>query len=64
MSKDTQHLKELLVGAYNQGYNQGEQCAFQMVINAFERVPAYQHLTVIVKEIQKAALKDPLKLQV
>lgn len=62
MSKETQHLKEVFLDIYTQAYQQGEQDAFQLIINAFEKLPQYKHIALAIKQIQEAAKNKPLNL--
>lgn len=64
MPNETQHLKELFPDIYTQAYKQGEQDAFELLINAFEKLEPYKHIAPAIKQIQQAAKDKPLNLQV
>lgn len=61
---ETQHLKEIFLETYTQGYRQGEQDAFQLLVNAFEKTEQYKHIALAIKQIQQAALDKPLNFHV
>ena len=61
---ETQHLKEIFLETYTSGYKQGEQDAFQLLINAFEKIEAYKHIAPAIQQIKETALEKPLNFQV
>ena len=61
---ETQHLKELFLDTYTQGYKQGEQDAYDLLIRAFEKIEQYKHIAPAIKQIKEAAKTKPLNLTV